>query len=129
MLKPKTFKITHVILAQNNNECTLKTVSLTLRPELSSVKSVANHLSIPRGMRHQHMIHSQSTPVFPALQGAWSLRNLENAMPPLDDIHLPRCKHFSLYLFALLNQLNIYLLLVQKITFIAKINLFLYMES
>lgn len=86
VLKPRSHEVIHQISVQgSSSECRVVKVTVTLRPEPATSSSGSSTTL----QAHTLLMHSQSTPIFPSLQGAWSNRQLENALPPLDGLRPP----------------------------------------
>lgn len=85
VLKPRSHEVIHQISIQGSSSDRVVQVTVTLRPE-PATGSIGSSTTL---QAHTLLMHSQSTPIFPSLQGAWSNRQLENALPPLDGLRPP----------------------------------------
>jgi hypothetical protein len=83
VLKPRLHEVIHQISVQgSSSECHVVMVTVTLRPEPATSSSGSSTTL----QAHTLLMHSQSTPIFPSLQGAWSNRQLENALPAIGQL-------------------------------------------
>ena len=77
---PRNTKFLHQIDPDNLAATTQRSISLMVDVVTPDTADSSNTSTLLLPNKH-HMVHSQSSPL---LQGVWSMRNLENAIPPLD---------------------------------------------
>ena len=77
---PRNTKFVHQIDPHDVAATTQKSISLMVDIVTPNSADSSNTTTLLAPNKH-HMVHSRSSPL---LQGVWSMRKLENAIPPLD---------------------------------------------